>query len=438
MEPDAKEVWLFRVVLLTSLVLMTLVPLYLVGTFLPPAGSYTGNFNRLCLALDAAYPYFEEVDVDWQALSDLYRTRVIQVETDAQYSELITEMLATLRDAHTEVLRPSARDSRIYFGMARALSDGIVVDRIGPTAQRAGLMPGDQLLTVAGNPLEETLLQLPPSLRNGSTAQHRRAVAATNILSTEGRELKITAIRPDGTTATIALIAPNPEEAIAAQGDAPEKTTRANTSLTGKRLTSGLGYIRIPTLSQHQGQDLVTEFDAALDALLDTAGLILDLRGNGGGDSRIGDRIAGRLFDRWSLYGWEAFRLRLPYRLWIKRFPYIVRPRGITYRGPVVVLIDSLCCSSAEMLAASLIDSGRAVAVGRATAGGSGNPVTFALPNDGLLRFSTGAFRRLNGQLIQGVGIEPDVAVTYTVDDYRVGRDPDIEAAEAWLLQAYR
>ncbi len=81
----------------------------------------------------------------------------------------------------------------------------------------------------------------------------------------------------------------------------------------------------------------------------------------------------------------------------------------------------------------ALADSGRATTVGRPTAGGSGNPLTFGLPGGGVARFSAAAFRRNNGARIEGAGIAPDVRVAWTVADFRAGRDPDLAAAERLL-----
>jgi len=72
--------------------------------------------------------------------------------------------------------------------------------------------------------------------------------------------------------------------------------------------------------------------------------------------------------------------------------------------------------------------------VGRLTAGASGNPIVFRLPGAYNVRFSTADFRRKDGTAIEGVGIVPDVEVDWTVEDLRQGRDPDLAAAEALLL----
>ena len=422
---------MFRVVVVVGLILAVVVPLYLIGTFPPPSNSYPANFDRLWHAVNAAYPYFHMKGVDWQAVYDAYRPKVNAVKDDAAYAALVGEMLATLDDGHTGVVDPSPRAGRTYFGTGRALDDGIVIDQLGPTGRAAGLSPGDVLVSADGRPIEQALDAVPAALRSGSTPLRRRHLAAFSVLSTTGSELRVTVEKADGSQQSVTLVVPDTARQPASAS--PEAPGPPKPIITGERLASGIGLIRIPTLSHSTGQDLVAEFDAALDKLLDAPGLILDLRGNGGGDSRIGDAIAGRFLDRSFTYGVERFRLRLPQRGWAERFTYSVTPRGIPYKGPVVLLIDGGCFSSAEELIVALVDSGRATTVGRPTGAGSGNPVTFALPHGGLARFSTGAFTRNDGTPIEGVGIIPDVPVPYTIADYRAERDVDLVAAEAIL-----
>jgi carboxyl-terminal processing protease len=100
----------------------------------------------------------------------------------------------------------------------------------------------------------------------------------------------------------------------------------------------------------------------------------------------------------------------------------------------LALLMDAGCFSSTEMFIAALADSGRARTVGQTSGGGSGNPVSFKLTGNGVAAFSTGDFVRMNGQRVEGKGIAPDIAVRRTLEDFREGRDPELQAAEAYLL----
>lgn len=58
----------------------------------------------------------------------------------------------------------------------------------------------------------------------------------------------------------------------------------------------------------------------------------------------------------------------------------------------------------------------------------------FDPPGGAQVRFSSGAFRRNDGSLIEGVDSAPALPVTWTVEAFRQGQDPDLAAAEALLL----
>ncbi|MBE0410532.1 MAG: hypothetical protein IBX69_12460 [Anaerolineales bacterium] len=204
---------------------------------------------------------------------------------------------------------------------------------------------------------------------------------------------------------------------------------RFTVEIQSRKLASGLGYIRIPTF----GENLVEEFDLALDGLLDTPGLVLDLRGNGGGNTRYAFAVAGRFLDESFSIGQDHFRQRLPQRGWRLWLDMRVKPRKPVYSGDVVLLTDSGCMSTTEQFILALVDSGRAQVVGRRTAGATGNPVQFQLVGDGRARFSTGDFYRIDGTRLEGVGIIPDIEVEWTLDDFYQDRDPDLEAAEELL-----
>jgi hypothetical protein len=195
-------------------------------------------------------------------------------------------------------------------------------------------------------------------------------------------------------------------------------------------LPSGWGLLRLPTFSRHNGHNLLAEFDRALEPMRAARALILDLRGNGGGDSRLAGQIAGRFFSKRFCYGYDRFRQRLPLRGWSSRFDYCIQPRGKTISLPLVLLIDSRNMSSAEQFIAAFVESGRALTLGERTGGASGNPLTFPLPGGGQFRFSTGAFYTRSGLLLEGSGIQPDLPIPYTVADFQQGRDPLLLAAQ--------
>ncbi len=407
--------------LLLGAALTVLLSLHQYGFFPPLNPSRTAAFERLTRAVGRAYPYFEQKKLDWEEITARYQPRVSAAGDDAAYFDLIARMLAELGDGHTGLQTPYLAPS-CCFASVQEVEGLPVVIQPGRAAQKTGMVPGSVILEVEGRPAAEILKDNLPYSGTSSPQQKRMEQFATLLPIPQNGRLEVVFRNPDGQVVRSVIIYEDPQQG-----------TRAP-SVTWQRLDSGLGYIRISRFWPRDGEDVLAAFDRAVDELFDTPGMILDLRGNGGGDSRLSDAAAGRFFQQRFIYGTERYRQRMALRGFRGHMTYRVLPRGEIYTRPVALLMDTGCASTTEMFIAALADSGRARTFGRVSAGSSGNPVSFRLPGGGEARFSTGAFYRNNGALIEGVGIQPDVPVEWTLADILNGRDPDLEAAQSWLL----
>ncbi|MBN2046676.1 MAG: S41 family peptidase [Anaerolineaceae bacterium] len=402
------------------------------GMFKPLRSDYDTAFERLWNAVDQSYPYFDEKGIDWKAVYAEYQPRAAEAQSDEVFFTVIAEMMAELHDAHTGLSQPMLEYQRRFFGFGIALDDGYVIGEIGKIGRDLGLERGMRLIAIDGVPVEEALYALPSYLWAASTPGQERLFGAEFLLSmsNDTPEMSVTYEDFDGVEHTVMLVYPTtPPTAQQTQNNVVDNSP----VVYGERLPEGYGYIKIPTFGSRAGHDLVAEFDAALDDLMDTPGLIIDLRGNGGGNSIYADQMAGRFFEAWFTYGTDTFGSRMPLRAWRRHWSYLIRPRGAQYTQPVVILTDGQVMSSAELFAAAMVDTQRAVTIGRPTGGSSGNPTGFNLPNGGKVRFSTADFQRMDGQSIEGIGIEPTARVPYTVADFQAGIDVDLIAAVEYL-----
>jgi len=114
-------------------------------------------------------------------------------------------------------------------------------------------------------------------------------------------------------------------------------------------------------------------------------------------------------------------------------YPYLgiekVHPHPrIKFSGPLLMLVDALDFSCAELFQALLKDAGRARLMGSKTVGaGGGISPPIAFPNRlgiGDFQLTTSIVTRPNGQIIEGIGIEPDVHYTLTAEDYLHNFEP--------------
>jgi carboxyl-terminal processing protease len=157
----------------------------------------------------------------------------------------------------------------------------------------------------------------------------------------------------------------------------------------------------------------IAEFNAdtgrAVAAVLKTArqgkppsGIILDLRGNPGGLLEQGVAVAGQFLAKGPIV---ATRGRHPASI----RTYFAGPGGLGGTLPLAVLIDGGTASAAEIVAAALEDSGRAVLIGTTSFGKGTIQTVLTLPNDGELTLTWSRFITPSGYALHGLGVLPTV-----------------------------
>ncbi len=171
-----------------------------------------------------------------------------------------------------------------------------------------------------------------------------------------------------------------------------------------ERLEGDLGYIALAQFSPDARQ----EIEAALDKL-DPAtlqGLIIDLRGNGGGlfDSAVD--VASLLIDSGTIL-YEDFGDR----------EITIRARGNAVdlgELPVVLLVDELSASASEIVAGAWKDYGAATLIGETTFGKGTVQTWNTLVNGGGVRLTIARWLTPDRSWIHNQGITPDIEVVWT------------------------
>lgn len=174
------------------------------------------------------------------------------------------------------------------------------------------------------------------------------------------------------------------------------------------RLMDGnLGYIRISNFEG--GHEAMRRVDAAFAFLSGADALILDLRGNGGGDADFVRYVQGYFFERPTL----VMRFKDPGRADLQD-SYSRQPQGVPRPGrPLVVLIDGRTASAAEDLAYSARAFGLGKLVGETTAGAAFTVSRFSVGEGYVLSVSTGKpVHPKTGENWEAVGVAPDVTAT--------------------------
>ena len=202
-----------------------------------------------------------------------------------------------------------------------------------------------------------------------------------------------------------------------------------------------LGYVKLPGFYSSMARTGAGSDNTPRSATEDVArllaqfneegaeGMVLDLRGNGGGSLAEAVRLAG---------------------LFLRTGPIVLVREGrgrpmalpdndpaVAFRKPVVVLVDRLSASASEIVAAALQDYGRAVVAGDVRTHGKGTVQTvIALPPGdgrlGSLKPTTALFYRVSGGSTQIRGVESDIRLPSVFETYPELGEDKLPGALRW------
>jgi carboxyl-terminal processing protease len=320
---------------------------------------------------------------------DYYR----QVERDRLVDDSVSGAVSRLRDRFSTYLSPDEyrrfRDSSRgeFSGVGLEITEvsaGLRVGRVypGSPAQKAGIRRGDTIVAV--------------NRRSIAGRSSRESTAL--IRGRPGTEVTLT-FTSDGRRQT--------KRMKRARIDAPSVTSSLRTEDGVK-----LGVVELSgfTTGAHG------EVRRAIDRLRDRGakGIVLDLRGNGGGLLDEAVLVASVFIPEGTIVSTDG-RTRA-------RHVYRATGSAIPGRVPVVVLVDDGTASASEIVAGAIQDRDRGRVVGTRTFGKGVFQEVRSLPNGGALDITVGEYFTPSGRNLggggtrRGAGIRPDVRATDNPD----------------------
>jgi tricorn protease len=382
--------------------------------------------------------------VDWDGVLDAYRPLLERIRGAGDFTDLLWEVFGELGTSHayavkagTDFFSSPAGPAAVGLLGADLSQDGSgrwIVDRVLPgessdprarsplAAPGVAVRPGDQLVAVDGQPVDP--VRGPWPLLVGTVGQP----VELTVLASGGRPPQTP---PSGGTPPPGppLGGPEPpESAVRRVAVVPLRDERrlryqdwvaANRRLVRELGGGRLGYLHIPDMVgagwAHFTRDLRTEmrFDA----------LVMDVRGNSGG--HISELVVEKLARR--VIAWDVVR-------WMRPVSYPEEAR----RGPLVTVADEFAGSDGDIVTAAIRLLGLGPIVGARTWGGVIGFTDFHALVDGTrltipqLAFSFDEY----GWGVENYGVDPDVEVLISPDDWAAGRDPQLETAVRLALEA--
>ncbi|HEX8230619.1 MAG TPA: S41 family peptidase, partial [Chloroflexia bacterium] len=367
-----------------------------------PSAARLEIFTQVWETVRDNYLYDDYRGADWDALRDEHEALVNEATTGDEFYLTIDEMIAELEDDHSRYISPweAKEEDDAMTGNYNYVGVGIFSKYKEDSIQIVYVFPG--------SPAEEGGLQ------------RRDLITAVDGIPIMPEDEDLSRVRgPEGTTVTLTIRSP---------GGEPRDIDLVRRPITGKVVPTShrleadpsVGYMIIPSFDPEDMDELVDdELAALLDGDEPLEGIVIDLRGNGGGLLDTMERIVGQfLTGRVGIYASKGSdRAMSP-------------PRGSHYRDlrdiPLVVLVDEGSESASEMMTAALQYAGRAQVVGVPSAGNTETVFPYDFDDGSRLWLAEEGFQLPDGTTLEGTGVIPEEQIDVDWSEYPESDDPHI------------
>ncbi len=353
-------------------------------------------------------------DVDWDGVLDQYRPLLGRISTADDFADVIHEVLGELGTSHAYVLgsgRGKVRGQRagLLGADLEPGTDGWRIRRILPAESSdpqaksplaspgTGLAPGDLIAAVDGQPVD-------PATGPGPL-----------LVGTAGKPVELSVVRAKDSEPHRAVVVPLASERRLRYQD----WVSSRRSLTHELGHGRVGYLHVPDMHTEGWSD----FHRDMGAELPKDALIVDVRANRGGNTSqlVLEKLTRKII------AWEVSLAYQP-----ESYP------SESPRGPVIVITDEAAGSDGDIITGAVKVMGVGPVVGARTWGGvlGINGWRELVDGTSITVPQFGFWFADYGWSVENRGIDPDVEVLITPDDWAAGRDTQLETAVAMALDA--
>jgi C-terminal processing protease CtpA/Prc len=381
------------------------------------------EFRKLWESIRDRYIFFKTKKVDFDAIMQEFEPKVAAAGSDKEFYGLVRSSMNRLKDGHVSMMvDPTGSFPGRLPVVLRLIGERVFVQRL--LGGGGGLQAGDEILEVDGKTGAEALAAASQirSFPVETTRLARGAQAVGNGLPGTVAKLKVRR-----GTAEMAIdvtrieLSPVPDE---------------NREIVFSELGSGLAVLKVPSFIQ---SDFMQAVRASIEKAKSASGLVIDLRGNGGGQLMYCLNLLGLLLGEPGTGTVMMVRGDAGEPVVNEAGSTVTRrvpPAGAgRFEGKVAVIIDELGFSGTEVFAAMFRENNRGKVFGRQTGGGCGAVQVHSVRGECFVAFSSVEVRPAGGTIIEGNGVKPDVEVALTLDEVLGKSDPTLDAALNWLRE---
>jgi carboxyl-terminal processing protease len=388
------------------------------------------GISTLWSSAKLAYAYFDRLgSASWDSIYLETLAASARSPGTTEYYMLLQRMAARLGDGHTQILVPPELIDSFGFQppLLTRLVDGhvLVSGILSPSLALGNMRPGDEIIAIDGRSVADYAATMVSPWISASSPQDM-AIRSLEYYLLSGREAtpaRLSLERADGSR----------YDCIVArtwcQRDLLPRTTIDVRVLEGRILHM--------TISTFGDEYVVRLYDLAMRRHADARALIIDLRYNTGGQSRLAFEVLARLVrEPFETHRWETpvyrgyFHARRRPVEWHEQVAGCMPGSGARAdTRPVILLVGPRTLSAAENFVVAFDYAGRGVIIGEPTAGSTGHTLDVALPGGGSCRITTTRDYYPDGREYNVIGVQPHILVRPSLADVRAGRDPALEAA---------
>lgn len=341
---------------------------------------------------------------------DEYYERLFKVKRSDRFGEYLNA-IAAMFDPHTNFFAPVEKQNFDIRFSGRLEGIGATLQTQGDYTRVASIVVGGPAWK--GKELQENDLIMKVAQGTDGEWQDISGMVVNDVVQLirgkKGTLVRLYIKKVDGSTKTIQIV----REVVQIED------TYARSLLLDGNDGARIGYLYLPSFyadfNDPNGRFCAKDVAIELEKLNaeNVAGIILDLRNNGGGSLRDVQRMTGYFIESGPIVQVKSRDSQ----------PEILRDtdKRVQYGGPLVVMVNNLSASASEILAAALQDYGRAVIVGSTTYGKGTVQRFFNLDNGipdnpeiqplGEVKITTQKFYRVNGGSTQLKGVAPDIVL---------------------------
>ncbi len=343
-------------------------------------GLFLGQWTGKAVYAQVQAPY-EGLDTFTRALTQIQVNYVEERSTE----QLVQAAIAGMTDALDEQsayfdpesyarLKEHTEGTGSGIGVTvQPSDDGLLITEIiqGGPADLAGLVGGDLLLAIDGQPILDWSLE-----KVAKRIQGPRGSEILLLVRRKGDALNIPVIRDQVHTSAV----------------------------QGRLVHAGLGYIRLEHFQRRSGQELLDE-KARLESLSGgkLQGLVIDLRSNPGGLLEEAVIVSNHFLDSGTIVETEGRLGQATNQV------HTATAENTDTQTRVIILINGMSASASEIVAGSLQEAGRAQLVGQVSYGKGSVQSYYEYPDNSAMKLTIARYLLGSGRhLERGKGIEPD------------------------------